>query len=72
MEIYRKRWKIENFFNENAFLGVDRLPSRELNAIRTALTLKMEKDIPAALGPLDSMQSRLFTPIHDFTFTTRN
>jgi len=41
MEIYRKRWRIENFFNENAFLGLDRLPSLELNAIQTALTLKM-------------------------------
>jgi len=41
MEIYPKRWRIENFFNENAFLGIDRLPSLELNAIQTALTLKM-------------------------------
>jgi hypothetical protein len=41
MEIYRKRWGIENFFNENVFLGLDRLPSLELNAIQTALTLKM-------------------------------
>lgn len=41
MQIYQKRWRIENFFNENAFLGVDRLPSLELNAIQTALTLKM-------------------------------
>jgi hypothetical protein len=41
MEIYRKRWRLENFFNENVFLGLDRLPSLELNAIQTALTLKM-------------------------------
>lgn len=41
MEIFRKRWNIENFFNENTFLGLDRLPSLELNAIQTALTLKM-------------------------------
>ena len=41
MEIYRNRWGIENFFNENVFLGLDRLPSLELNAIQTALTLKM-------------------------------
>jgi hypothetical protein len=41
METYRKRWRIENFFNENTFLGLDRLPSLELNAIQTALTLKM-------------------------------
>jgi hypothetical protein len=41
MEIYRGRWEIENFFNENIFLGLDRLPSLELNAIQTALSLKM-------------------------------
>jgi hypothetical protein len=41
LEIYRKRWRIENFFNEHGFLGLDRLPSLELNAIQTALTLKM-------------------------------
>ena len=41
MDVYRKRWRIENFFNENSFLGLDRLPSLELNAIQTALTLKM-------------------------------
>ena len=41
LELYRKRWRIENFFNENGFLGLDRLPSLELNAIQTALTLKM-------------------------------
>jgi hypothetical protein len=41
MEIYRGRWGIENFFNENVFLGLDRLPSLELNAIQTSLTLKM-------------------------------
>lgn len=41
MEIYRKRWRIENFFNENGFLGLDRLPSLALNFIQTALTLKM-------------------------------
>jgi len=41
MVIYRRRWGIENLFNENTFLGLDRLPSLELNAIQTALTLKM-------------------------------
>ena len=41
MEFYQKRWRIENFFNENVFLGLDQLPSLELNAIQTALTLKM-------------------------------
>jgi len=41
MEIYQKRWGIENFFNENIFLGLDQLPSLELNAIQTSLSLKM-------------------------------
>ena len=41
METYSKRWRIENFFNENAFLGIDHLPSLELNAIQTALSLKL-------------------------------
>lgn len=41
MQVYRQRWRIENFFNENVFLGLDRLPSLELNAIQTALSLKM-------------------------------
>jgi hypothetical protein len=41
MAIYRKRWRIENFFNENTFLGLDQLPSLELNAIQTALSLKL-------------------------------
>ena len=41
MEYYQKRWRIENFFNENVFLGLDRLPSLELNSIQTGLTLKM-------------------------------
>ena len=41
MDIYRGRWGIENLFNENGFLGLDHLPSLELNAIQTALTLKM-------------------------------
>jgi hypothetical protein len=41
MDYYKKRWRIENFFNENVFLGIDQLPSLELNAIQTSLTLKM-------------------------------
>lgn len=41
MEIYTRRWGIENFFNENIFLGIDKLPSLEISAIQTALTLKM-------------------------------
>jgi hypothetical protein len=37
MPAYTKRWRIENFFAENSFLGVDRLPSLNLNAIQTML-----------------------------------
>jgi hypothetical protein len=41
MPAYTKRWRIENFFAENAFLGVDRLPSLNLNAIQTILSLRL-------------------------------
>ena len=41
MPTYTKRWRIENFFAENAFLGVDRLPSLNLNAIQTMLSLRL-------------------------------
>src|SRR5262249_46375545 len=36
-----KRWRIENFFAENAFLGVNHLPSLNLNAIQTMLSLRL-------------------------------
>jgi Transposase DDE domain len=35
------RWRIENFFAENAFLGVNQLPSLNLNAIQTMLSLRL-------------------------------
>jgi len=41
MPTYTKRWRIENFFADNAFLGMDRLPSLNLNAIQTMLSLRM-------------------------------
>jgi hypothetical protein len=41
MPAYTKRWRIENFFAENSFLGVDRLPSLNLNAIQTMLSLRL-------------------------------
>jgi Transposase DDE domain len=41
MPVYTKRWRIENFFAENSFLGVDRLPSLNLNAIQTTLSLRL-------------------------------
>lgn len=41
MPTYTKRWRIENFFAENAFLGVNHLPSLKLNAIQTMLSLRL-------------------------------
>ena len=41
MPTYTKRWRIENFFAENAFLGVNPLPSLHLNAIQTMLSLRL-------------------------------
>ncbi len=35
------RWNQENFFAENAFLGVNHLPSLNLNAIQTMLSLRL-------------------------------
>jgi hypothetical protein len=36
-----KRWHMENFLAENAFLGVHHLPSLHLNAIQTMLSLRL-------------------------------
>ena len=41
MPTYTKRWRIENFFADNAFLGVNHLPSLNLNAIQTMLSLRL-------------------------------
>jgi len=41
MPTYTKRWRIENFFRENNFLGINHLPSLNLNAIQTMLSLKL-------------------------------
>jgi len=41
MPTYTKRWRIENFFAENTFLGMNRLPSLNLNAIQTMLSLRL-------------------------------
>jgi hypothetical protein len=41
MPTYTKRWRIENFFAENRFLGVDHLPSLNLNAIQAMLSLRL-------------------------------
>jgi hypothetical protein len=41
MPTYTKRWRLENFFAENAFLGMNHLPSLHLNAIQTMLSLRL-------------------------------
>lgn len=41
MPTYTKRWRIENFFAENSFGGLDRLPSLNLNAIQAVLSLRL-------------------------------
>ena len=41
MPVYTKRWRIEDFFAQNAFLGMHRLPSMNLNAIQTVLSLRL-------------------------------
>jgi hypothetical protein len=41
MPTYTKRWRIENFFAENAFPGMNHLPSLNLNAIQTMLSLRL-------------------------------
>jgi hypothetical protein len=38
---YTTRWHMENCFAENAFLGVNHLPSLHLNAIQTMLSLRL-------------------------------
>lgn len=41
MPTYTKRWRIENFFKENEFMGINHLPSLNLNAIQTMLSLRL-------------------------------
>jgi len=41
MPTYTKRWRIEDFFAQNTFLGMHRLPSMNLNAIQTVLSLRL-------------------------------
>jgi len=41
MPTYTKRWRIENFFKDNDYLGLDKLPSLNLNAIQTVLSLRL-------------------------------
>jgi hypothetical protein len=41
MPTYTKRWRLENFLAENTFLGMNHLPSLNLNAIQTMLLLRL-------------------------------
>jgi len=41
MPTYTKRWRIETFFGQNHFLGIDHLPSLNLNAIQAMLSLRL-------------------------------
>ena len=41
MPTYKKRWRIEDFFAENGFLGINRLPSMNLNAKQAVLSLRL-------------------------------
>jgi len=41
MPTYTKRWRIEDFFWENTFLGMNHLPGLNLNAIQTMLSLRL-------------------------------
>jgi hypothetical protein len=41
MPTYTTRWRIENFFAANAFLGGPHLPSLNLTAIQTMLSLRL-------------------------------
>lgn len=41
MPTFTKRWRIENFFADNRFGGLNRLPSLNLNAIQAVLSLRL-------------------------------
>jgi hypothetical protein len=41
LEVYPRRWRIENWFKENDFLGIDSFPCLELNGIGASLALKL-------------------------------
>ena len=41
MSTYTKCWRIENFFMDNDFLGMDKLSSLNLNAIQTMLSIRL-------------------------------
>ena len=41
LEVYPRRWRIENWFKENDFLGIDSFPCLELNGIGASPALKL-------------------------------
>jgi len=62
MPTYTTRWRIENFCAENAFLGVNHLPSLHLNAIQTMLSLRLlafhvVDNVRHDLGPASQKQT---------------
>jgi len=62
MKIYSRRWKIENWFQENGFLGLNCLPSLELHAIQAALTLRL-----VAYHLVDNFRMNLDSPFAKMT-----
>jgi len=62
MEIYSRRWRIENWFQENSFLGLNCLPSLELHAIQAALTLRL-----IAYHLIDNFRMNLGSPFARMT-----
>src|SRR4030042_2469099 len=62
MEIYSRRWRIENWFQENGFLGLNCLPSLELHAIQAALTLRL-----VAYHLIDHFRMNLGSPFAKMT-----
>ena len=54
MPIYTKRWDIETFFGLNSFLGINHLPSLNLNAIQAVLSLRL-----AAFHVMDNFRTDL-------------
>lgn len=41
LKVYPRRWRIENWFKENDFLGIDSFPCLQLNGIGASLALKL-------------------------------
>jgi hypothetical protein len=54
MSNYTKRWRIENFFKENDFIGINNLPSLNLNAMQAMLSLRI-----LAFNALDNFRNDL-------------